>query len=87
MIKETPATPPRLDEPGGGGSFNRQAGATDLSDPQTFFYGTSEEEVFNSIAEGTGAAMPGWHTDMGSEEDIWDVVNYIRSFWDEAWLY
>jgi hypothetical protein len=87
LIKETPATLPRRDEPGDSESFNRQPGATDLSDPQTFFYGTSEEEVFNSIAKGTGAAMPGWRTDIGSEEDIWDVVNYIRSFWNEAWLH
>jgi mono/diheme cytochrome c family protein len=77
----------RLREPGDAGSVNRQPGATDLANPQTFFYGTTEEEVFNSIAKGTGAAMPGWRTEMGSDEDVWDIVNYIRSFWSKAWLY
>ena len=66
--------------------FNPVAGATDLSKPQTFYYGTSEEEVFKSIANGTGAAMPGWRTELGSDEAIWDVVRYIRSFWSEDWL-
>jgi mono/diheme cytochrome c family protein len=66
--------------------FKPQPGVTDLSRPQTFYYGTSAEEVFNSIADGTGAAMPGWRTELGSDEAIWDVVNYIRSFWSEEWL-
>jgi mono/diheme cytochrome c family protein len=66
--------------------FHPVAGATDLSKPQTFYYGTSEEEVFKSIANGTGAAMPGWRTELGSDEAIWDVVHYIRGFWSEDWL-
>jgi mono/diheme cytochrome c family protein len=70
-----------------GGGFAPIPGATDLSTPQAYFYGTSEEEVFDSIANGTGAAMPGWRTELGSEEAIWDLVNYIRSFWAEEWLY
>jgi mono/diheme cytochrome c family protein len=80
-----------LENPGGnsnnkGGGFEPMPGATDLSNPQTFFYGTSEEEVFKSIANGTGAAMPGWRTELGSDEAIWDLVHYIRSFWGEEWL-
>jgi mono/diheme cytochrome c family protein len=66
--------------------FEPLPGVTDLSNPQTFFYGTSEDEVFKSIANGTGAAMPGWRTELGSDEAIWDLVNYIRSFWGEEWL-
>lgn len=72
---------------GTGEGFTPIPGSTDLSAPQTYFYGTSEEEVFDSIANGTGAAMPGWRTELGSEEAIWDLVNYIRSFWAEEWLY
>ncbi len=66
--------------------FKPQPGVTDLSRPQTFYYGTSAEEVFNSTANGTGAAMPGWRTELGSDESIWDVVNYIRSFWGDEWM-
>lgn len=66
--------------------FNPLPGVTNLGNPQTFFYGTSGEEVFKSIANGTGAAMPGWRTELGNDEAIWDVVNYIRSFWGEEWL-
>ncbi|HEY6131376.1 MAG TPA: cytochrome c, partial [Halioglobus sp.] len=67
--------------------FDPQPGATNLADPESFYYGTTEDELFDSIAKGTGASMPGWRTELGSDEAIWDLVNYIRSFWDEAWLY
>jgi len=60
-------------------------GATNLADPTAYFYGTSEEDLFNSIANGTGAAMPGWRTELGSDEAIWDLVSYIRSLWGEEW--
>lgn len=60
-------------------------GATNLADPTAYFYGTSEEDIFNSIANGTGAAMPGWRTELGSDEAIWDLVSYIRSLWGEEW--
>jgi mono/diheme cytochrome c family protein len=44
--------------------------------------------MFNSIAYGAGgAAMPGWQIELGSDEAIWDLVNYIRSYWGEEWLY
>ena len=29
--------------------------------------------------------MPGWRTELGSDEAIWDLVNYIRSLWGEEW--
>jgi mono/diheme cytochrome c family protein len=69
------------------GGFEPIPGATNLADPSSYFYGTSEEEIFESIAEGTGEAMPGFRTELGSDEAIMDVVNYIRSFWGEEWLY
>jgi mono/diheme cytochrome c family protein len=62
-------------------------GATNLADPTAYAYGTSEEDMFNSIANGTGAAMPGWRTELGSDEAIWDLVSYIRSLWGEEWQY
>jgi mono/diheme cytochrome c family protein len=62
-------------------------GATNLADPTSYAYGTSEEDLFNSIANGTGTAMPGWRSELGSDEAIWDLVNYIRSLWGEEWQY
>ncbi|MCB1704968.1 MAG: c-type cytochrome [Halioglobus sp.] len=77
---------------GGGASgnaarFDPVPGATNLADPLGYFYGTSEEDIFNSIADGTGAAMPGWRTELGGDEAIWDLVNYVRSLWGEEWRY
>ena len=76
-----PTVPDRAD------AFDPVPGATNLADPTVYFHGTSEQEVFNSIATGTGAAMSGWRAKLGSDQAIWDVVNYIRSFWGEDWLY
>jgi mono/diheme cytochrome c family protein len=72
---------------GGPSGFDPMPGVTDLSEPSEYFYGTSEDDLFNSIANGTGAAMPGWRLELGSDEAIWNVVNYIRSHWGDQWLY
>jgi mono/diheme cytochrome c family protein len=72
----------------GAGAFDPAPGVTNLASPYLYFYGTSEEDMFNSIAYGAGgAAMPGWQIELGSDEAIWDLVNYIRSYWGEEWLY
>lgn len=67
------------------GGFTPLPGVTNLADPATYFYGTSEEEMFNSIANGTSAGMTGWRDELGSDTAIWDLVNYLRSFWTEEW--
>lgn len=72
---------------GNADGFDPAPGVTNLADPSAYFYGTSEDEVFESIANGTGAAMPGWRAELGSDEAVWDLVNYIRSLWGEEWLY
>jgi mono/diheme cytochrome c family protein len=86
-INKAYSTAPEQPARQGTGAFNSILGVTDLSDPAAYFYGTSEEELFNSIANGTGAAMPGWSTRLENDEAIWDLVNYIRSYWSEEWLY
>jgi mono/diheme cytochrome c family protein len=75
------------DQPGSGDTdgLDPLPGATNLADPTAYFYGISDEEIFNSIANGTGAAMPGWRTELGSDEAIWNLVSYIRSLWGEEW--
>ncbi len=61
-------------------------GATDVTNPDAFFFGTSEQELYNSIANGVGVGMPGWLGKLPGDNDIWDLVNYIRSLWGEDWL-
>jgi len=53
--------------------------ATDLTDPDAYYSGSSEQEIFTSIANGAGVAMPAWRSQLGNDESIWDVVNFIRS--------
>lgn len=67
---------------------DRLPDATDLADPETFFYGTDELELFRSIAMGVGSesTMPAFRARLGSDEAVWDLVNYIRSLWPDEWL-
>ena len=58
-------------------------GATELQNPYIFSFGTTEQEIFNSIADGNGANMPAFRDTVYSEEEIWDLVNFIRSFWPD----
>lgn len=53
--------------------------ATDLTDPEAYYSGTTDQDIFNSIANGAGVAMPAWRSQLGSDEAIWDVVRFIRS--------
>jgi mono/diheme cytochrome c family protein len=50
----------------------------DLSDAQWDF-GGSDGEIFASIHDGTSADMEGYANRL-SDTDIWNVVNYLRTF-------
>ncbi len=41
-------------------------------------YGSSDAQLFDSIAEGRGQGMPAWGTKI-PEEQIWKLVAYVRS--------
>jgi mono/diheme cytochrome c family protein len=60
------------------------ADATDLTDPKAWKNGTGEGEIFLSIRDGRGASMPAFKTQIRNEEDIWHLVNFIRSLWPEG---
>jgi mono/diheme cytochrome c family protein len=60
------------------------ADATDLTDPKAWRNGIGEGEIFRSIRDGAGASMPAFKTQLHSEEDMWHLVNYIRSLWPES---
>ena len=59
------------------------ADATDLTDPKLWKSGITEGEMFRSIRDGQGASMPAFRTQIRKEEDLWHMVNFIRSLWPE----
>jgi len=60
------------------------ANATDLTNPKAWKSGTSEGEIFRSIRDGAGEAMPPFAEKVSKEEDLWHMVNYLRSLWPDA---
>jgi mono/diheme cytochrome c family protein len=60
------------------------ADATDLTDPKLWKSGTTEGEIFRSIRDGAGISMPPYRDQIRKEEDLWHLVNFIRSLWPEA---
>ena len=59
------------------------ADATDLTSPKLYKSGTSEGEIFRSIRDGAGETMPPFKAQL-SNDDMWNLVNFIRSLWPEA---
>jgi cbb3-type cytochrome c oxidase subunit III len=60
------------------------ASATDLTNPNLYKSGTTEGEIFRSIRDGAGDQMPAFKSQIASETDIWNLVNFIRSLWPES---
>ena len=60
------------------------ADATDLTTPSLYKSGTTEGEIFRSIRDGAGDQMPAFKSQLASETDIWNLVNFIRSLWPES---
>jgi mono/diheme cytochrome c family protein len=59
------------------------ANATNLTEPELWRSGTSEGEIFRSIRDGAGDAMPPFKAQYQKDEEIWRLVNFIRSLWPE----
>ena len=59
------------------------APAADLTDPSRWKFGTGDPYVFRSIRDGAGAAMPVFGNQL-KDDDIWHVVNFIRSIGPES---
>jgi len=70
--------------PDGKATVDVVADATDLTSPKLWKNGTSEGEIFRSIREGQGASMPAFKSQIAHEEDMWHLVNFIRSLWPEG---
>jgi mono/diheme cytochrome c family protein len=52
--------------------------AADLTDPSRWKFGTSDPQLFETIKNGAADAMPPFAADL-KDEQIWDIVNFIRS--------
>lgn len=59
------------------------ADATDLTSPKLWKNGTTEGEIFRSIREGQGSSMPTFKAQL-KEDEMWNLVNFIRSLWPES---
>ena len=68
--------------PDGKAQVDVVADATDLTSPKLWKSGTSDGEIFRSIRDGAGETMPPFKAQIGSD-DIWNLVNFIRSLWPE----
>jgi mono/diheme cytochrome c family protein len=69
--------------PDGKAQVDVVADATDLTNPQSWKSGISDGEIFRSIRDGAGLTMPPYKTLIRKEEDMWHLVNFIRSLWPE----
>jgi mono/diheme cytochrome c family protein len=55
----------------------------DLTDPEAWTHGVSPEAIFSNIREGTKDEMPPFKGRL-QDEQIWHVVNFVRSLWPES---
>ena len=60
------------------------ANATDLTDPKMWNGGVEEGLIFRSLRDGAGLAMPPYKMEVTAQEDLWHLVNFIRSLWPEG---
>ena len=44
-----------------------------------WLYGSTDAQIFSSIAEGRAHGMPSWGVKM-NDDDIWKIVAYVKSF-------
>lgn len=59
-----------------GGDAMGQSGP-DLTD-DTWIYGGSDAEVFETVTNGRKGGMPSWRSEL-NKDDIWKVIAYVRS--------
>ena len=67
--------------PDGKAQIDVIADASDLTSPKLYLSGTTEGEIFRSIRDGAGVSMPPYKMQIRREEDMWHLVNFIRSLW------
>lgn len=63
----------------GKAQFQVVAAAADLTVPAEFKQGSSDGEIFRSIRDGAGLSMPPFKGQIKTDDDLWHLVNYVRS--------
>ena len=58
--------------------------ATDLTDPERWRFGTTDGDLFRSTKFGAGLDMPPFEAELDDEE-IWELVHYLRSLGPEEY--
>ena len=58
--------------------------ATNLTEPDEYYSGASPQAIHDSISSGAGVAMPAFAPQLKQPEDVWHLVNFIRSLWTPA---
>ena len=64
--------------PNGKAEVEAMANAADLTRPQFFTRGSSDTQIFNSIANGVGNGMPPFRSEL-ADADIWKIIAFIHS--------
>ena len=67
--------------PDGKAQIDVIADATDLTDPDLYRNGSTPEDMHRSIEQGAGVAMPAWGPQLQNDDDLWHLVNFVRSLW------
>jgi mono/diheme cytochrome c family protein len=67
--------------PDGKAQIDIIANATDLTKTKMWYSGFSEGEIYRSIRDGAGEAMPPYKSKIRKDEDLWHLVNFVRSLW------
>ena len=57
--------------------------ATDLTFPEDYYNGNAPQDIFRSIKQGAGVGMPPFAMQIKDDNDIWNLVNFIRSLWSD----
>src|SRR4051794_10414414 len=57
--------------PDGKATVDVVADATDLTAPKQWKFGTTDGEMYHSIAEGQGASMPAFKPQFTQQADLW----------------
>ncbi len=54
-----------------------------MTDPEAYYNGASQQDMFKSILNGAGVGMPPWNMQIKDQTDMWHLVNFIRSLWTQ----
>lgn len=58
--------------------------ATDLTEPDLYRNGTSDDDILRSIREGAGGVMPAFGNTFQNEQDLIDLRNFVKSLSEES---